>query len=381
MARKAFDILKEVSPEEVEYYSDPKGGLKEAQESFRKISTGTQNRRVPGMYGGKNPFLLTMDSAKLEHNSTSGLRKVQNSLQSIQYLDPTDSSGLCNTCGSETKGCSAVCLRESGRMGKIPGVGHAPHVRTNFLVQEPAHYLGLLNHSIARHEALARRMDKESIVRLNGTSDIDYDQLPSGSVLIGGHPRTTFSEYTKHGTRDVLPHETPSPYKNYYRIHSLNENTTAGRIRQITETGANVTAPFYVGGKNFTMPDDMRITDKHGDSVDLPVVKETVGRGKSAQRVSVGDLHDQRVNDPQIGGLVALRYKVPTNPAVGAMPDSHGFVRDIQVPDSSQQSYYDMSMPAARKAQINRNLATQFGGTSVKIRSGKQSPNAPLIAE
>jgi hypothetical protein len=379
MAKKAFDILSEASPEAVEYYSDPKGGLPEAQEAFRKISTGTENRRTPGTFGGQNPFLLTMDSAKLEHNSTSGLRKVQRSLQAIQYLDPSDSSGLCNTCGSETKGCSAVCLRESGRMGKIPGVGHAPHVRTNFLVQEPEKYLGLLNHSIARHEALARRMDKQSIVRLNGTSDIDFDRLPAGAVLIGGHPRTTFSEYTKHGTRDVLPQETASPFKNYYRIHSLSENTTAGRIRQITEAGGNMAAPFYTPSKGFEFPDEMRITDKRGDSVDLPVVKETVGRGKAARRVSVGDLHDQRVHDPQIGGIVALRYKVPTNPEVGSMPDSHGFVRDIEVPDRSKQVYFGMGAP--RINQINRNLATQFGGTPVSVRPTTKSTSVPLIPE
>ena len=379
MAKKAFDILKEVSPEAVEYYSDPKGGLAEAQETFRKISTGTENRRTPGTFGGRNPFLLTMDSAKLEHNSTSGLRRVQNSLQAIQYLDPSDSSGLCNTCGSETRGCSAVCLRESGRMGKIPGVGHAPHVRTNFMVQEPEKYLGLLNHSITRHEALARRMDKESIVRLNGTSDIDYDKLPSGAVLIGGHPRTTFSEYTKHGTRDTLGQESASPFKNYYRIHSVSENTTARRIREITDQGGNVAVPFYTPSKGFEFPDEMRLTDKRGESIDLPVVKETIGRGRSAQRVSVGDLHDQRAHDPQIGGIVALRYKVPTNPEVGSMPESHGFIRDIQVPDRNKQVYFGMNAPKVN--QINRNLATQFGGTPVTVRSGKQSPSVPLIPE
>lgn len=346
MARKktATEILAEVDPEDVLRYSTGRG-LKQARSTFRKISQSTRSERDPSVRGGRNPFLLTKDSAKLRHNDTSGLRQVMKSSQKIQYLDPANSSGLCNTCAWSTAGCRGACLRDAGQMGLYPGADLAPTVRTRFLVEEPAMYLGILNTSITNHENHSRRIGKRSVVRLNGTSDIPFHELPAGEVIIGGHPRTMFSEYTKRNTRGVVHSETPVKFPNVSIIRSVNEHTTADRIRQITTTTVpgysnNVAVPFAVPSPDFEFPDEMRLTDTQGKHIDLFVVKEPIsqGRGRKKKMVSVGDLHDQRYADPKIGGIVALREKILTSPEKRGRKDVSNFIRPIVIPETQVAS-------------------------------------------
>jgi len=338
--KKAFDILSQVGPEEVERIAGSKKESKKAQKTFSKISRSTRSERDPSVRGGKNPFLLTKDSAKLEHNDTSGLRAVMQSSQKIQYLDPAGSSGTCNTCPWSTAGCRGACLRSSGHMGLYAGADLAPTVRTRFMAEEPAMYLGLLHKSITNHENRSRAIGKRSVVRLNGTSDIPFHELPAAEVIIGGHPKTIFSEYTKRGTTVPLqkgdPADAPVKFPNVSIIRSINERSTADRIRQITTTdipgySRNVAVPFAVPSREYDFPEAVRLTDSQGKHIDLPVVKEPVskGRGHRKRPVSVGDLHDMRFADPNIGGIVALREKVLTDPTKRGQSDVRGFIRPV----------------------------------------------------
>lgn len=338
--------LGQVDPEEVLRYSTG-SGLKKAQATFSAISQSTTGTTKAGdvLRGGTSPHLLG-SSTKLEHNDTSGIGRVMTSQQWIQYLQPSTASGLkiagatCNTCGSETKGCKGACLAGSGQLG-LTGGHIAKQARTSFAIEEPAQYLGLLHAEIGAKERAANRAGRSPVIRLNGTSDVGWHRIPAGEVLIGSRPTTQFSEYTKFNTRDVVDREDPIPYDNYHIIHSITENTTVPRIRQITGAGRNVAVPFAVK-KGVDIPDAMTLTDKQGRSIDLPVVKEN--------RQSVGDLHDMRHLDRKEGGIVALRAKEITQGGRRGVFDTSGFIRPIQFAEGVS-SNMEASGPSSRLPQ------------------------------
>jgi hypothetical protein len=335
-----FNILNEVGSEDVERIAGSKKEFKKAKETFSKISRGTVSKRDPSVRGGVNPFLLTKDSVKVQHNDTSGLRAVMQSNQKIQYLDPANSSGKCNACPWSTPGCRGHCLRFSGHFGLYAGAGLAPTVRTSFAADEPAMYLGLLHKEITNHENHSRAIGKRSVVRLNGTSDVPFWELSAAEVIIGGHPKTLFSEYTKRGTAGVLekgdPADAPIKYPNVFNIRSAGERITVDRIRQITTASipgysSNLAVSFAVPSQDYKFSDHVRLTDAQGKTIDLPVVKERVSRGRGHRKrpVSVGDLHDIRAHDPDIGGVVALREKIMTDPSKVGRKDTSGFIRQF----------------------------------------------------
>jgi hypothetical protein len=321
--------LAEVSEDEVlKFGSGP--GLKAAQETFSAISRDTTGTSKAGrrMRGGLNPYLLG-GSTKLDLNDSSGIDSVLGSHQWIQYMQPANASKIpgCNTCGSNTKGCTAACLGGSGQLGLASGE-IAKEARTSMAWNEPAKYLGLLHNQIGQRERVAAREGRAPIMRLNGTSDIGFHRLPSAPIILGSRPGTLFSEYTKFNTGGVVAKEDSNDYDNYRWIHSITENTTVGRIKQIVETQTergrrNVAVPFNMK-KGDPVPDVMTLGDKSGSSIDLPVVK--VG-GQS-----VGDLHDMRVRDPEEGGVVALRAKEITQGGKRGVFDTRGFIRPVETP-------------------------------------------------
>lgn len=333
--------LAQVDPEDVLRYSSG-SGLKEAKSAFSKISQGTVGYTKAGsaVAGGRNPYLLG-SSTKLEHNKTSGIRDVLKSHQTIQYLQAAGSSGLkiggalCNTCGSESKGCSNACLGRAGQLG-LTGGEVAKQSRTAFAIEEPAMYLGMLHAKMNAQEMSDSRKGMSSVFRLNGTSDVGWHRIPAADVLLGmRRPGTMFNEYTKFNTRDVVAKEDPIKFDNYHIIHSMTEHTTVPRIQQITSTGRNVAVPFNVP-KGFDFPDTAVLRDRQGRSIELPIVKD---RGRS-----VGDLHDMRHLDEKIGGIVALRAKEVVQDGRRGVFDKSGFIRnigdlgDVTLPPSSAPS-------------------------------------------
>jgi len=321
--------LGEVSEAEILKYSSGQG-LAEAQGTFGAISRDTTGTSKAGrlMRGGANPYLLG-SSTKLDMNDSSGIEGVMGSHQWIQYLQPAGSSKIpgCNTCGSNTKGCTAACLGGSGQLGLASGE-IAKEARTAMAWKEPAKYLGLLHNQIAMRERVAAREGRNPVMRLNGTSDIGWHRIAAGAVILGSRPNTRFSEYTKFNTGDVVDHEDPNEYDNYEWIHSLTERTTVGRINQIVNTQTargfrNIAVPFNMK-KGDPVPDNVTLGDRSGATTTLPVVKQN---GQS-----VGDLHDIRVEDEQIGGVVALRAKEITQGGKRGVFDKSGFIRPVNLP-------------------------------------------------
>lgn len=302
--------LAQVTPEEVAHYSDPKGGLEEAQSTFSDISKNTTRTIKSGreMRGGGKPKLFSMDSAKLRANDASGIPQVLNHVQMVQYLEPSDTHGKgCNTCGYETAGCSSACLSESGQLAS-PAAHIAKEARTSMAWENPAQYLGLLNHGIQTFSRMAQKAGKTPVVRMGGTSESLLHLMQASEAIIAGNPETQFSEYSKINVRDAIrpEQEVPANHPNQFVIPSITEHTSTERMRQFRDQGRNMAVPFN-RVPHSTYDPEITMVDRNNDRETFPTLR------KPRTELGLGDETDIRVLDTDItgiaGGIVPLGAK------------------------------------------------------------------------
>lgn len=244
---------------------------------FSQISVGTG--------GSAAPYLFTVQShsAKLVHNEdvTEELEQV------VMYLLPHRLSGVVNTCTHSSKGCRFSCLHSAGRLG-LPPAERAKLARTLFLHQEPWWFCLQLVQEIEQHRRRVERKGRRLVVRLNGTSDIPWEQF--FPELFELFPNVLFQDYTKDWDR------IPTAIPNYYLVASANETTSD--------------AAFACHDGNVVVP----VAVRRGD----PLPDTFMGRP-----VVDGDLHDLRLIDPQIKAAVLVRAK-----GMGTQ-DTSGFIREV----------------------------------------------------
>lgn len=262
--------------------------LKEARDVFRAISLSVG--------GGRTPYLLTAQeqSTKLAHNA----EHFDTVTQVVMYLAPHRLSGVLNVCPWSTAGCRSVCLHDSGRLGMNAGQT-AMLARTLFLARHPRLFILLLNHEIQQHMLGAWAKDQDLIVRLNGTSDIPWEQFVPDMFEYWDHTGVMFQDYTKDGMGRSSVEQRPewSIPSNYYLVRSVTENTPLDRIEGAYRNVVMVAAV------------------KRGDA--LPATF-------AGKRVIDGDAHDLRIFDEQGGRIVMVRAK-----GSAIRKNSRGFVRSV----------------------------------------------------
>jgi hypothetical protein len=221
-------------------------------------------------------------------------------------LSPSTESGRVNTCACATQECKAACLNKAGR-GAMNFTQKARLNKTNFMLDHPSKFMGMLHSEIDTHEKSAAKNGKKAAVRLNIVSDIPHESLHK--EVFTQHPNVQFYDYTKiasrlyhsDGSKKQLPanyHLTLSstgiqgPEQNWKHVrHHLNNGGVSAMVFAV-KAGR--------GGKE-------------GDALPTHVHDEETGK---RYRVIDGDLHDHRhldhvYNDAQPGeGLIAgLRIK------------------------------------------------------------------------
>ena len=221
-------------------------------------------------------------------------------------LSPSTESGRVNTCACATQECKAACLNKAGR-GAMNFTQKARLNKTNFMLDHPSKFMGMLHSEIETHEKSAVKNGKKAAVRLNIVSDIPHEILHR--EIFTQHPNVQFYDYTKiasrlydsSGKKKQLPsnyHLTLSstgiqgPEQNWKHVrHHLNNGGVSAMVFAV-KAGR--------GGKE-------------GDALPTHVHDEETGK---RYRVIDGDLHDHRhldhvYNDAQPGeGLIAgLRIK------------------------------------------------------------------------
>lgn len=125
-------------------------------------------------------------------------------LTGILYLTPANSSGI-NLCPmAEIAQCAAPCLFTAGR-GRMSTVYFARLRKTLFLQQYEAEFMALLAKDIKKIEKKAAKKGFSAAIRLNGTSDIRFENiLLNGENIMAHFPHIMFYDYTKlHNRKDI----------------------------------------------------------------------------------------------------------------------------------------------------------------------------------
>jgi hypothetical protein len=238
-------------------------------------------RFVPKSWGDK---LLTIENAKTIKGESLGY------LTGILYLAPHKQSGF-NTCPMASKGCASACLFTAGHAAIHPFINESRIQKTLNFFNNRDSFLNDLRLSIKRVIRLAGKRGMKPAIRLNGTSDIEWERFG----IIKEFPAVTFYDYTK--VSKYLGIASPNHHYTFSRSES-NQETVKSVIRKHPDI--NVAVVFQVRRKG-----------------QLP--KRYLGR-----EVIDADLSDARFLDKK-GVICGLRAKGKAR-ANSAAFDNSGFV-------------------------------------------------------
>ena len=203
-----------------------------ALKNFEKLSARAR-QNLEKRLGKLN--LLTPDfaNAKTAKNQGLGFQSV------ILHLSPSNLSGF-NICPAASTGCRAACLNTAGR-GRFDSIQLARLRKTLFFVKLRDQFLRQLDSEIFRLRQRAAKIGQSAVVRLNGTSDLQWELFKiDGLTLFQRHVNVQFYDYTK------LIHRLKRPLPFNYHLTFSRSETNAAAAETALELGFNVATVFDV---------------------------------------------------------------------------------------------------------------------------------------
>jgi hypothetical protein len=236
----------------------------------------------------------------------------------VVHLAPANLSGR-EVCHHRSKGCTLACLNTAGHGGiKLDALGlndvqRARIARTNMFFDARDQFFIELVAAIETHCRRAIKHGLIPVVRLNGTSDIDWereafsDNGVAYDSIFARFPNVQFYDYTKNPARAMLSALGCMP-ANYVLTFSRAETRANNMACQnVLNAGGNVAVVFNIC--------DCKRACKH----EIP----DIGLEYFGHRVVSGDHDDLRHLDPP-GVVIGLKGKGR------AKQDTSGFVVDIR---------------------------------------------------
>ena len=133
--------------------------------------------------------------------------KIQNKYWSvIMHLAPSDlADGKRTVCPyAKIAKCEEPCLNTAGRGGVFPSIQQARIRKTLLFLNEYETFMQYLIEDINKFIRACAKKDKKPAVRLNGTSDIQWEQQRyKGKTVLEMFPQVQFYDYTKIPTRKI----------------------------------------------------------------------------------------------------------------------------------------------------------------------------------
>jgi hypothetical protein len=126
-------------------------------------------------------------------------------LTGILYLAPANTTKY-NTCSMAHKAqCAQACLYSAGR-GAFNNVQQSRIDKTLYFYESRAEFMATLFKNIRALVKKAESKGLKPLVRLNGTSDIRWENVPfEGATIFEAFPNVQFYDYTKDVNRKDLP--------------------------------------------------------------------------------------------------------------------------------------------------------------------------------
>lgn len=132
-------------------------------------------------------------------------------LTGILYLAPANIAGRGTICPlAKLAECEKPCLYSAGR-GAFNSVQKARIAKTHYFFDDQAGFMQDLAASIQRVINKAARLSLTPLIRLNGTSDIAFENIPltykgqQFENIFAAFPNVQFYDYTKIATRKNIP--------------------------------------------------------------------------------------------------------------------------------------------------------------------------------
>ena len=238
----------------------------------------------------------------------------------ILHLSPYKLSGK-NFCANASPGCIEGCLNTSGH-GRFDKTQEARLRRSHFFIRDKFGFMKQLSKEIEAFEKHCEKRKLKPAIRLNGTSDIPWENLPIpeplGSMdhwinIFEYFPNVHFYDYTK-SKRRVLKSDLPS---NYHLTFSRSETTPIKDIREVLDKGKNVAVVFD------HLPDD-----ESGFSFEPLSLLDPSITGANDRAIN-GDLTDLRFLDECLdlqGNPIKKGFVVCLSAKGKAKRDKSGFV-------------------------------------------------------
>jgi len=149
-------------------------------------------------------MLLNIDqNAKTSKNTKFGY------LTGILYLSPADLSGVNYCPMADLAGCKKPCLNTSGR-GQFDSIQAARLKKSHFFNSDQEGFMRQLVTDIGFLSRKAKKLGLKAAVRLNGTSDIQFEKIKfkwfnKDQTIFDIFPNVQFYDYTKIPNRSNLP--------------------------------------------------------------------------------------------------------------------------------------------------------------------------------
>ena len=126
-------------------------------------------------------------------------------LTGILYLAPYDLSGV-NLCPfAKVAECHVACLNTAGR-GNFSNVKSARLRKAKLFNENRGEFMAQLIEDINKLKRQAKKKNLTPVIRLNGTSDIEWENIRVGEYTIFDlFPDLQFYDYTKNPNRKNLP--------------------------------------------------------------------------------------------------------------------------------------------------------------------------------
>jgi hypothetical protein len=167
--------------------------------------------------------LLNIDS-----NAKTVKGQAEGYMTAILYLAPHKiADGKTDLCPYSTVGCRAGCLYTAGR-GQMSTVQQARIARTKYFINHRLTFMWDLEKEIEKFVKKAEKKGLIPVVRLNGTSDIDWNfyyyancDWQNKKTIFNRFPNVQFYDYTK-DVKKYYRNNIP----NYHLTYSYNENTS-----------------------------------------------------------------------------------------------------------------------------------------------------------
>lgn len=144
-----------------------------------------------------------------------GNTKDSDYITTIMHLRPV-STRICPY--QDIAKCKTACLNTAGLGGVYPSIQKSRQAKTDLFLNDRETFMTMLYKDIEKFVRFCEKKNKKPAVRLNGTSDIQWETIKhEGVTVFEKFPQVQFYDYTKIPTRKI------SHIPNYHLTWSYSE--------------------------------------------------------------------------------------------------------------------------------------------------------------